>query len=74
MGYHVSQPCEKCLEARNNGHFWMFYSETVTPSERKDPTASNGKPLYWGSIGNAADLVDVGASKICAKPYECFCR
>jgi len=25
MGYHVSQPCERCLEARNNGHFWMFF-------------------------------------------------
>ena len=35
LGYHVSQPCERCLEARNNGHFWMFYAEGVGGTERK---------------------------------------
>ncbi|KAI8918764.1 FAM72 protein-domain-containing protein, partial [Entophlyctis helioformis] len=24
VGYHVTQPCGSCLEACNNGHFWMF--------------------------------------------------
>lgn len=73
MGYHVSQPCERCLEARNNGHFWMFYSETVVASERKDPSA-NGKPLYWGALSHATDFLDVGSAKIAGKPYECYCR
>lgn len=73
MGYHVSQPCEKCLEARNNGHFWMFYSDTVIPRERPDPTG-NGKPLYWGSLTQAGDLLDVAGVSRNTKPYECFCR
>lgn len=73
LGYHVSQPCEKCLEARNNGHFWMFYSDTVVPSERADP-AGNGKPLYWGAINQASDLLDIGGVSKNTKPYECFCR
>ncbi|KAI8820957.1 FAM72 protein-domain-containing protein [Fimicolochytrium jonesii] len=25
IGYHVTQPCEPCMEACNNGHFWMFH-------------------------------------------------
>lgn len=73
LGYHVSQPCERCLEARNNGHFWMFYSDTVVPSERADPSG-NGKPLYWGALGQASDLLDVGGVSKNTKPYECFCR
>ncbi|KAI8622034.1 hypothetical protein BC830DRAFT_1091257, partial [Chytriomyces sp. MP71] len=24
IGYHVTQPCEVCLDSCNNGHFWMF--------------------------------------------------
>lgn len=74
LGYHVSQPCERCLEARNNGHFWMFYSDTVVSSERSDP-AGSGRPLYWGALTQAADLLDVGAvPKASCKPYECYCR
>jgi hypothetical protein len=23
IGYHVTQPCEPCMGACNNGHFWM---------------------------------------------------
>ncbi|KAF9918113.1 Protein fam72a, partial [Linnemannia zychae] len=30
LGYHVTQPCESCLEACNNGHFWMFHSDGVS--------------------------------------------
>lgn len=73
MGYHVSQPCEKCLDARNNGHFWMFYSDTVLPRERADPTG-NGKPLYWGSLTQAGDFLDQSGLSKNTKPYECFCR
>jgi len=47
LGYHVSQPCVKCLEANNNGHFWMFNSEGISASERK----SN-----WGTLINWSEL------------------
>ena len=48
LGYHVSQPCERCLSARNNGHFWMFYSEQVNPKERID--RQTGKQLVWSQL------------------------
>lgn len=38
VGYHVTQPCESCLESCNNGHFWMFQTEGVVSSERLDPS------------------------------------
>ncbi|KAF9918094.1 Protein fam72a [Lobosporangium transversale] len=41
LGYHVTQPCESCLEACNNGHFWMFHSDAVTCTERYLPKASS---------------------------------
>lgn len=50
MGYHVSQPCEKCLGARNNGHFWMFYSEFVRSFEVIDAKNPERKPLLWVNI------------------------
>jgi ferredoxin len=50
VGYHVTQPCDRCLEACNNGltmniekqiinatyvgHFWMFLSDAVRPVDR----------------------------------------
>ncbi|KAG0254623.1 Protein fam72a [Mortierella polycephala] len=37
LGYHVTQPCEPCLEACNNGHFWMFHSDGVSCTERYLP-------------------------------------
>ncbi|GJJ70073.1 hypothetical protein EMPS_02422 [Entomortierella parvispora] len=39
LGYHVTQPCEKCLSACNNGHFWMFHSDGVSCTERYLPAA-----------------------------------
>ncbi|KAL2915749.1 hypothetical protein HK105_204695 [Polyrhizophydium stewartii] len=38
IGYHVTQPCERCLDSCNNGHFWMFLSEGVWAKERTDPS------------------------------------
>ncbi|KAI8847147.1 FAM72 protein-domain-containing protein [Chytridium lagenaria] len=35
-GYHVTQPCEVCMNACNNGHFWMFHEDAVMASERMD--------------------------------------
>ncbi|KAF9937437.1 Protein fam72a [Mortierella alpina] len=43
LGYHVTQPCESCLEACNNGHFWMFHSDGVSCTERYLPK-SHSRP------------------------------
>ncbi|KAI8845554.1 FAM72 protein-domain-containing protein [Chytridium lagenaria] len=34
IGYHVTQPCEICLESCNNGHFWMFLADGVASRDR----------------------------------------
>ncbi|KAF9101434.1 Protein fam72a [Mortierella sp. AM989] len=34
IGYHITQPCQQCLKAPNNGHFWMFHTEGVVGHER----------------------------------------
>ncbi|KAG0200196.1 Protein fam72a [Mortierella sp. GBA30] len=34
IGYHITQPCQQCLRAPNNGHFWMFHTEGVIGQER----------------------------------------
>ncbi|KAJ3243080.1 Protein fam72b [Chytriomyces hyalinus] len=39
IGYHVTQPCEVCLDSCNNGHFWMFLSEGVKSKDRQHFTA-----------------------------------
>lgn len=41
IGYHVVAPCSRCLQACNNGHFWMFHSDACQPNERKDITGNN---------------------------------
>lgn len=69
LGYHVSQPCGGCLEAKNNGHFWMFYAETVRAWERTDSTT--GKPLSWGVLSPMREL-DEAFSEV--RRYELFCR
>ncbi|OAJ38049.1 hypothetical protein, variant [Batrachochytrium dendrobatidis JEL423] len=38
IGYHVTRPCERCLDSCNNGHFWMFLSDGVSAKERLDST------------------------------------
>lgn len=58
VGYQVSQPCDGCLTAKNNGHFWMFNSEAVSSQERKDPIG-NGKPLYWAALTPMAENLPV---------------
>ena len=58
VGYQVSQPCDSCLSAKNNGHFWMFNSDAVSTQERKDPSG-NGKPLYWASLTPMAENLPV---------------
>ncbi|KAF9178601.1 Protein fam72a, partial [Haplosporangium sp. Z 11] len=34
IGYHITQPCQQCLRAPNNGHFWMFHTDGVIGQER----------------------------------------
>jgi hypothetical protein len=48
-GYHVTQPCERCLDSCNNGHFWMFHSESVLSQDRM----SCNKKLLWEELGSA---------------------
>lgn len=76
LGYHVSQPCDRCLEARNNGHFWMFCSEGITSAERMH-FDGNG-PLYWASLSPMCDFVPasgyVAPGQSGNSAYESFCR
>lgn len=32
VGYHVEQPCKRCLEDENNGHMWMFSEKRIRVS------------------------------------------
>ncbi|KAI8906380.1 protein FAM72, partial [Gorgonomyces haynaldii] len=34
VGYHVTQPCSDCMDACNNGHFWMFHCTEVSYCDR----------------------------------------
>lgn len=76
LGYHVSQPCDRCLEARNNGHFWMFCSEGITSAERIHYDG-NG-PLYWASLSPMCDFVPASSyvppGQSGNSAYESFCR
>ncbi len=47
-GYHVTAPCEKCLESCNNGHFWMFHASCVAAEERLLP--SGDRYLLWAHL------------------------
>ncbi|TPX45747.1 hypothetical protein SeLEV6574_g03690 [Synchytrium endobioticum] len=53
VGYHVTTPCETCLEACHNGHYWMFHSEGVTYTERL--TGSGKGPLRWANLAAPND-------------------
>lgn len=48
IGYHVTQPCNKCLDACNNGHFWMFLSSGTRALERRN--ATNNQVLRWANV------------------------
>ncbi|CAG8560759.1 3001_t:CDS:2, partial [Scutellospora calospora] len=41
LGYHITQPCQQCMDACNNGHLWMFHTEEVTSEERLDFNAED---------------------------------
>lgn len=69
LGYHVSQPCLKCLSSSNNGHFWMFLSRYVTSAVRLD---GNRAAMTW------QQLLELGIPDYdpadTSLPYELFCR
>ncbi|KAG0372548.1 Crossover junction endonuclease mus81 [Mortierella sp. AD032] len=48
IGYHITQPCEKCLNAENNGHLWLFHPEYIFSCPRWDSVFM--RPLRWGEL------------------------
>lgn len=64
IGYHVTQPCEICLDSCNNGHFWMFLSDGVTSKDR----SLGDKKLLWAQLPCAEYDVELPMS------YELLCR
>ncbi|KAJ1561040.1 Protein fam72a [Nowakowskiella sp. JEL0078] len=65
VGYHVTQPCGKCLESCNNGtgHFWMFHADSVICSERMDTNGT--KLLRWSGLPCAEeDIEEVDLLKV----------
>ncbi|KAI8326545.1 hypothetical protein GQ54DRAFT_319159 [Martensiomyces pterosporus] len=59
IGYHITQPCAECLKACNNGHFWMFLTESVYPVEMKDPKSSAA--VVWANLSPDIDLEECSA-------------
>ncbi|CEG67370.1 hypothetical protein RMATCC62417_03810 [Rhizopus microsporus] len=69
VGYHVVSPCAQCLDACNNGHFWMFHSKACDPVERKDERSNT---LFWNKLPRAE--LDVEFLRGCQLPYDQLCR
>jgi hypothetical protein len=36
VGYHILRACRGCLEARNNGHLWMFDVSATIAGRRRE--------------------------------------
>jgi FAM72 protein len=57
IGYHVTQPCEPCMDACNNGHFWMFHCTEVSSKDRTNTNGmintKTGNVLVWSQIPRA---------------------
>ena len=51
VGYHVTQPCGTCLEACNNGHFWMFHMNEILSKDRFDDTKK--QTMLWAHLPRA---------------------
>ncbi|KAI9322129.1 protein FAM72 [Dichotomocladium elegans] len=70
IGYHVVAPCSQCLQAGNNGHFWMFHSDACHPKERKDITGKY--TILWNNLPRAEyDLDFIMGGTV---PYDEICR
>ncbi|KAF9585191.1 Protein fam72a [Lunasporangiospora selenospora] len=75
IGYHITQPCEKCLGAENNGHLWLFHPEYVYSCPRFDPLATTDprsrhpqqqrRPMRWEELPEPEDdLEALSLSKV----------
>ena len=47
----------------NNGHFWMFYDDGISFSQRMDETGL--KPLLWSELGLNKDDPCIKKEVIC---------
>ncbi|KAK3811030.1 MAG: FAM72 protein-domain-containing protein [Benniella sp.] len=45
IGYHITQPCGRCLCSDNNGHLWLFHPEYVLSAPRWD--LKFDRPVRW---------------------------
>ncbi|KAI9491472.1 FAM72 protein-domain-containing protein [Zychaea mexicana] len=70
IGYHVVAPCHRCLQAGNNGHFWMFHSDACQPQERKD--ISGKRTVLWNNLPRAEQDFDFLMGTTI--PYDQMCR
>ncbi|RCH90309.1 Protein fam72a [Rhizopus stolonifer] len=69
IGYHVVSPCSQCLDACNNGHFWMFHSSACQPAERHD---KNKQIMLWNNLPRAEmDMEFIMGARV---PYDQLCR
>nr|XP_016850958.1 PREDICTED: protein FAM72A isoform X2 [Anolis carolinensis] len=62
VGYHVIAPCKPCLLSSNNGHFWMFHSQTVFGINRLDSSGTHF--LLWGNLPDLDESSDEDVSSI----------
>ncbi|KAG0083958.1 Protein fam72a [Podila epicladia] len=63
IGYHITQPCEKCLMAENNGHLWLFHPEYIFSGPRFDPLFA--RQLRWEDLPSPEqdfDTLSIGKS------------
>lgn len=79
VGYHVTHPCESCLDACNNGkfelclflifigHFWMFHSDGVGSVDR----ITNGKILKWAELTGEVNEDQVETIQLSACDMMC---
>ncbi|KAJ8258282.1 hypothetical protein COCON_G00172940 [Conger conger] len=62
VGYHVVAPCKPCLLSCNNGHFWMFNSDSVSTVNRLDSSGLN--LLLWGDLPELEGSEDEGCCSL----------
>lgn len=62
VGYHVTQPCDLCLSSCNNGHFWMFHSDTVAATDLMDKA---GKSVVWANLPPAGEIDKQESAVVC---------
>ena len=71
VGYHITQPCSRCLESCNNGHFWMFRQLAVLAHDRFDSTGL--QPLLWANLPGADRDLDMSVFGA-YRSYHMLCR